>query len=354
LKKSHQGLFVLKEKFLRRPYGTPEPIDATRFPTLKRGASKLCAYGAAAALLLAGRLVVAQATVNAAAPQSPAWQVDAGGHAEFDVASIHRSEPGSFLRPNIVLNAEDTPVPPGGLFVADFPLQIFIEFAWKIMPTHEQEDAMLAHLPRWVATDHFVIRAQFTGNPTKDKVRLMMQSLLADRFKLAVHFEDRNVPVFALVLDMQGMLGPRIRPHAEGPPCGKALALPADRTSPSVPPGGFLAHCGGVQAIEAPGRTVLLGARNITLENLAGYLPDFEDLGRPIVDQTGLSGAWDFSLNWLPDRGGSSPAGPAQFPDAEGPSIFEALKEQLGLKLKPGRASVQILVIDHVEEPSPN
>jgi uncharacterized protein (TIGR03435 family) len=254
----------------------------------------------------------------------------------------------------MVLNAEDTPVPAGGLFVADFPLLIYIEFAWKIMPTHEQEDAMLAHWPRWVATDHFVIRAQFTGNPTKDQVRLMMQSLLADRFKLAVHFEDKDVPVFALVLNQQGMLGPRIRPHADGPPCGKLPAVPADRTSPSVPPGSFVAHCGGVQAIGAQNHTLLLGGRNITLDHLAGYLPDFEDVGRPILDQTGLSGAWDFSLNWLPDRGGSSSAGPIQFPDAEGPSIFEALKDQLGLKLRPTRASIPVLVIDHVEQPSAN
>ena len=254
----------------------------------------------------------------------------------------------------MVLNNEDTPVPPGGLFVADFPLQIYIEFAWKIMPTHEQEEAMLAHLPRWVATDHFVIRAQFSGNPTKDQVRLMMQSLVADRFKLAVHFENRDVPVFALVLDRQGKLGPRIRPHEEGPPCSRALAIPADRASMSIPPGGFLPRCGGVQAIDAPNRTLLLGARNITLENLAGYLPDFEDLGRPIVDQTGLSGTWDFSLNWLPERGGSSPAGPVQPADAEGAPFLEALREQLGLKLKPTKAAIQTLVIDHVEQPSPN
>jgi uncharacterized protein (TIGR03435 family) len=303
-------------------------------------AAFLCTYG----------LVTGQSS----APQVPAWQTDAGGHAEFDVASIHRSEPGAFLKPNMVLNSEDTPVPPGGLFVADFPLQIFIEFAWKIMPSHEQEDAMLARLPRWVATDHFVIRAQFAGNPTKDQIRLMTQSLLADRFRLTVHFEDRDVPVFALVLDRQGKVGPRIRPHNEGPSCSQTLTVPADRTSPSVPPGGFLSQCGRVQAIDGANHTMLVGARNITLDHLAGYLSDFDDQGRPIVDQTGLSGSWDFSLNWLPDRGGSSPAGPVQFPDADGPSLFEALKDQLGLKLEPTKASIPVLVIDHVEQPSAN
>lgn len=285
---------------------------------------------------------------------TPDWQIAAGSHAEFEVASIRLSEPGAFIRPNIVLNAEATPVPSGGLFVADFPLQIFIEFAWKIMPSREQEAAMLAHLPKWVATDRFLIQAKFSGNPTKDQIRLMMQSLLADRFELAVHFENKDTPVFALVLDKQGKLGPRMRSHAEGPPCSDALPVPVDRNSPSVPPGGFLSQCGLVQAIDGPNHTVLVGSRNITLDHLAGYLSDFEDIGRPIVNQTGLSGAWDFSLDWLRDSSGPSTATNGQQTDADGPSFLEALKDQLGLKLKPARASIPTLVIDHVERPSPN
>jgi bla regulator protein blaR1 len=291
--------------------------------------------------------------VAAPASQVPSWQIAAGGHAEFEVASIHRSEPGTFLRPNIVLNNEDTPVPSGGEFVADFPLQIYIEFAYKIMPTHEQEDAMLAHLPKWIAADHFVIRARFAGNPTKDQIRLMMQSVLADRFGLAAHFESKEVPVFALVLDRPGKLGSRMRPHDEGPPCDKAIAVPTDRSSSSVPPGGFLPFCGRVQAIDGPNHTVIIGARAIALDHIAGYLSDFEGQGRPIVDQTGLNGTYDFTLNWLPDQIRLLP--PAREPpDAQGPSFLEALKEQLGLKLKPTRCAVQVLVIDHVEQLSAN
>jgi bla regulator protein blaR1 len=285
--------------------------------------------------------------------QPPAWQTAAGEHMEFEVASIHRSEAGTFLRPNIVLNNEDTPVPSGGEFVANFPLQIFIEFAYKIMPTHEQEEAMLAHLPKWVATDHFVIRARFAGNPTKDQIRLMMQSLLADRFRLAVHFENKEVPVLALVFERPGKLGPRIRPHSEGPPCDKEIAVPADRASSSVPPGEFLPFCGRVQAIDGPNHTVIIGARAIALDHIAGYLSDFESQGRPIVDQTGLNGTFDMTLNWLPERIRLLPAASAPA-DAQGPSFLEALKEQLGLTLKPTRAVVQTLLIDHVEQPSPN
>jgi uncharacterized protein (TIGR03435 family) len=285
---------------------------------------------------------------------TPEWQIAAGSKKEFAVASIRRSEPGTFLRPNMVLNNEDTPVPPGGRFSGDFPLEIYIEFAYKIMPTREQEDAMLAHLPKWVSTDHFVIQAEAEGNPTKDQVRLMMQSLLADRFKLVVHFETKVVPVFGLILDRPGRTGPRIRPHSEGPACDAAIAPAADRSSSSVPPGEFVPSCGRVQAIYGPDHTVVLGARDISLEHLAGYLPDFEDTGRPLVDQTGLGGTFDFSLNWLPESNITPQAGASESIDAQGPSFLTALRDQLGMKLKPAAAPIPLLVVDHVEQLSPN
>jgi bla regulator protein blaR1 len=273
---------------------------------------------------------------------------------EFDVASIRKSEPGTFLRPNMVLNSEDTPVPPGGHFTADFPLEIYIEFAYKIMPTREQEEAMLAHLPRWVSTDHFVIQAEFSGHPNKDQIRLMMQSLLATRFKLVAHFESREMPVLALVMDKPGRLGPKLRPHAQGPPCDADLTISADRSSPSIPPGAFVAACGRVQVFNGPDHTMLLGGRNISIDHLAGYLPDFEDIGRPIVDQTGLEGAFDFSLNWSPEQNRALPVDSDGVDNAQGPPLVGALKEQLGLKLKSTKAPIQILVIDHVEPPTPN
>jgi uncharacterized protein (TIGR03435 family) len=304
-------------------------------------------------LLFCVAMVIQPAQGQTAQPHpTPDWQTAAGGTRTFEVASIRLAEPGGFIRPNIVLNNEDTPVPPSGRILADFPLEIYIEFAYKIMPTHEHEEAMLAHLPKWVAADHYVIQARAEGNPTKDQVRLMMQSLLADRFKLAVHFETRIVPVLALVLDKPGKIGPGLRSHADGPACDTRLAVPADRSARSVIPCGFMPVCGRVQALGAPNHTILLGARNISLEHLAGYLPDFEDVGRPLVDKTGLSGTFDFSLDWLPEQRGTQAQGAQQ--QSDGPSFLEALKEQLGLRLKPGKAPVEVLVIDHVEKSSPN
>ena len=300
---------------------------------------------------------IAQTVASQSQPapsELPAWQTAAGTKLEFDVASIKLSKPGTFLRPSMILNSEETGAPRGGLFIADFPLVIYIEFAYKIMPTREQEEAMFAHLPKWASTDRFVIEARASGHPTKDQIRLMMQSLLADRFKLAVHFETREMPVLALVMNKPGKLGPGLRPHAQGPPCGTRLTISSDRTSPAVPPGGFISACGRVRMINGPNHTVLLGGRNISIDHLAGYLPDFEDMGRPIVDETGLRGTFDFSLNWLPERDEASPAGNSGLEDAQGPPLVEAIKEQLGLKLKPARAPVQVLVIDHVERPTPN
>jgi uncharacterized protein (TIGR03435 family) len=201
-----------------------------------------------------------------------------------------------------------------------------------------------------------VIEAKADGNPTKDQMRLMMQSLLADRFKLAVHFETQEQPVLALVPIKEGKTGPRLRPHAEGLACDAKWTAPADRTAASVPPGGFMPTCGDVAVIFGPNHTFILGARNVTLHFIAANLstiPAVADFGRPVVDQTGLTGTYDVSLNWLPDRS-ENPSGVTEPLDAQEPFFEESLKDQLGLKLKPTKARIQTLVIDHVEQLSPN
>ncbi len=276
----------------------------------------------------------------------------------FEVASIRLGDPGKFMPPTIDMGLDNTSIPPDGYFRADFPLPVYIEFAYKILLTHEQEAAMVAHLPKWVGTQPFVIEAKApTADVTKDQMRLMMQSLLADRFKLAVHFETQDQPVLALVLAKPGGPGPRLRPHAQGLACDGKWTLPPDRASSTVPPGGFLPSCGTVQAIfNGANHTIVLGARNVPVQSIAAYfavIPPVMHFGRPVVDQTGLAGMYDFSLNWLPDRSGPAPAASEPL-DAEGPSFDEALKEQLGLKLKSTHASARTIVVDHVEQPSPN
>jgi uncharacterized protein (TIGR03435 family) len=310
--------------------------------------------GAAGLIAIAVSVVFGLAQVR---QEMPDWQKAAGGKMEFEVAAIKPAEPGKRIEQNIALNIDNEPVPPGGRLVVQGTLSDLIEFAYKLMPTREQEQTMLSHVPKWVASDNFVIEAKAAGNPTKDQMRLMMQSLLADRFKLALHFETREAPVLALVLDKPGKTGPRLRPHADGLPCDAKWTPPPDLTSPSVAPGGFLPVCGRVQAIDAPNHTAILGARNVTIQHLADYLgnlPPVSDFGRPVVDETGLSGTFDFSLNVTPVRNSTSAPGTESQLDAGGPTFEEALKEQLGLKLRPTKAPIQVLVIDHVEQPSPN
>jgi bla regulator protein BlaR1 len=289
--------------------------------------------------------------------EMPEWQKSAGGKMEFEVAAIKPAEPGKRIEANIALNIDNEPAPPGGRLVVQGSLSDLIGFAYKSMATREQEQATLSHLPKWVASDEFVIEAKADGNPTKDQMRLMMQSLLADRFKVALHFEKRDESVLALLLDKPGKTGPRLRPHAEGLPCDAKWTSPPDPSSPSVAPGGFMPICGPVRAIDGPNNAAILGARDVTIQHLAYYLgtiPPVSEFGRPVVDETGLSGTFDFSMSvTLVPRGASAPGTEAQ-PDTGGSTFEEAMKEQLGLKLKPTRAAIQVLVIDHVERPSPN
>jgi uncharacterized protein (TIGR03435 family) len=274
---------------------------------------------------------------------------------EFEVATIKPGEPGKFIPPSFGLNIDDGPIPPGGHFIADFTLPVYIEFAYKLFLTPEQTDAMLAHLPAWVRSQAFVIEAKAsTADPTKDQMRVMIQALLADPFKLAIHFETKESPVLALVLAKPNALGPRIRPHAQGLACDAKWTAPPDPAAPTVPPGGWLPMCGGVAGRNAPDHTVLFGARDIPMDHIALYLPSLYKLGRPVVDQTGVTGTFDFSLQWEPDKNGPLSFLSGSTDDLEGTPFLDALKEQLGLKLKPAKAAIPVLVIDHVEEPSPN
>ncbi len=282
----------------------------------------------------------------------PHWQQNAGSAMEFEVASIRPGDPNKFIPPNFALDTGDGPVPPGGRFSADFPLSVYITFAYKLWLTREQMDAMLAHQPKWVATDPFVIEARAPGNPTKDQMRLMVRSLIADRFKLVVHMESQDVPVFAMVLAKPGQLGPKLLQHDKGPPCDAPMQ-PTQGGSTAMAPNVFPAGC-ELYAMMTRDHTILLGSRNTTMAQVGDALPGPGRLGRPVVDQTGLGGKFDFTLQWTPESDSPQANGTDAQLDLAGPSFLEALKDQLGLKLRPTKAPVRILVIDHVERPTEN
>lgn len=291
------------------------------------------------------------------------WQKAAGGRMAFDVASIRLTAPNTHPRSNISLDVFDHYVPTRGLFSVDATLEAFTEFAYKLYLAPEQREALLTKMPKSLTSQRFTINARAGGDPTKDQYRLMMQSLLADRFNLAVHFEQRNVPVLALVLVKPGKLGPYLRAHADAPLCNNVGSVMDAIPSPaSGIPGGW--NAGWPYACDWPlfmtrsNHLVLWGLRNSTITYLGAGLADMppRDLGRPVVDGTGLTGTFDFVLEWewIPASNGAAPAAADAKPDLHGPTLEDAVEKQLGLRLKPTEAPVDFLVIDHVEMPSEN
>ena len=282
------------------------------------------------------------AALWAQADRVPEWQTKAGGKMEFEVASV-RLDKGPFQPPSFALSADDWFREPNGRFHADFSLTTYIEFAYKVWPTREEERVMLAGLPDWVKADRYAIEATAPLHATKDQYRLMMQALLAERFQLKLHVENKEMPVLAMTLEKPGKTGPKLIPHEQGPAC-------------DAPPTAdvFPAFCYGFMATMPKDGMARFGSRGSPMELIGKFLGSTGamsgEIGRPVVDQTGLSGRWDFSLEV------ASPFD-KKAPDAEqstGPTVMEGVQEQLGLRLKPAKAVIPVTVIDHVERPSEN
>lgn len=185
----------------------------------------------------------------------------------------------------------------------------------------------------------------------------MMQSLLADRFKLAIHFETQEAPVFALTLVKPGKTGPKLRPHSEGPPCPDSYVLAPPSSFDVFPP-----SCGYAQGSLRNGMR-LVGSRNTTMPLLADAIYSYGSLAgemdKPVVDKTGLDGTFDFKLEYTPGendqfRGLGPPNPDAPPPSSEGTPFLNAMREQLGLKLVQAKGPIKMIVIDHVERPSSN
>jgi uncharacterized protein (TIGR03435 family) len=291
----------------------------------------------------------------------PEWQKKAGGKAKFDVASVKPNKSsnedlhqlaggfaGADAHTNIAMAGDDRPAT-GGLFSAtNYPLGTYIAFAYKL--NAYQTQFMVSHLPKWTTAERFDIEAHARPDATKDQIRLMMQSLLEDRFQLAVHFENRQGPVLALVLVKPGKTGPMLAPHSEDHPCTETAPLPGVAPTPPAKDG-FPSICGTTSVKLVSGR-MNVKSPNISIGQIASYLLVMGNLDRTLLNQTGLSGNFDFSMEFTPEFNGPPPQNFQ--PDSSGPTFLEALKDQLGLKLVPQTGPVDVLVIDHVVEPSPN
>ena len=283
----------------------------------------------------------------------PDWEVAAGAKMEFDVASVKQDTAAlspQTVHSNVPLGPQDLFSPTGGFFSsANFPLTAYLTFAYKLTPNQFQ--TVITQLPKWANENRYDIEARAGGNPTKDQYRLMVQALLADRFKLVVHYETKQTAVLALVLDKPGKLGPKIRPHPDDSACSTAVPTargPVPRTAD-----GFPEPCGALAAwpSSTPGRTVA-GARNVPMSMLADTFsaPQISGADKPVVDRTGLTGRYDFLIEFSPQV----PPGANFQPDPNGPTFLEALKEQLGFKFEQQTGPVDVIVVDHVEQPSEN
>ena len=263
----------------------------------------------------------------------------------FDVASVKLNKSGlpgrggDAFRANVPLDPGPSYFPNGGLYSsANVTLSSYIAFAYDLDAI--QLRYAMPGLPAWV-NERFDVEARAgSNNPTKDQMRLMMQSLLADRFKLALHAETRQIPFYALVLAVPGKTGPQLQPHVEDPPCADGNAPPSVAvTNANKSPildgiGRPFTLCGELQVLSVTGHPRAI-ARGLSLPVLASYVASFAQLDRLAVDRTGLSGTFDVTLDFVlpPEQTRQSSNADPSDPAAP-PSIITALKEQLGAQAR--------------------
>jgi uncharacterized protein (TIGR03435 family) len=240
---------------------------------------------------------------------------------QFEVASIKPNRSGD-------VRTSATPYPEGRLTVENNSLKQLVRWAFGV------KDFQLAGGPSWFDADRYDIIAKAEGPASREQLMRMLQSLLVDRFQVRFHKETKQMPVFDLVVAKKGQLGPNIATHIAG--TGTPQLYPI-----LGPPG----HMTGSDA---------------TMPQLAASLSGTTG-DRLVLDRTGLTGSYDFTLVWTPERILFPPGVPPEVlenmpnrPPADGPSLSTALQEQLGLKLESGRGPVEIIVIDGAEKPSEN
>jgi uncharacterized protein (TIGR03435 family) len=169
--------------------------------------------------------------------------------------------------------------------------------------------------------------------------------MLADRFKLAAHHETRDMPIYALVIASDK--APRLRRSQVDQAACEARRAAIQRREPVPPPvPGAIPICGTGRT--NPGTITAVG---FPIESLSSSLGRFVD--RVVTNNTSLTGLWDFELTWTPEQLPQLTVGaPSINVDPNGPSIFTALQEQLGLKLDSRKGPVDVVVVDHVERPT--
>jgi bla regulator protein blaR1 len=296
-------------------------------------------------VLFALPATVGTRTESALEAQTPAA---AAPDPTFVVASVKANKSGEgFIRFGLL---------PGGSFTAqNVPVRELIRFAYGY------QNFQVEGGPGWINADRFDVTAKAEGELPQmgpgqiGPVNLMMRALLADRFKLVARNETKEMPIYSLVLARQDRkLGPKIELSTTD--CA-ALFGARRGGAPGPPPGppapGERPQCGMFMGFGN------IGAGDTTLANLAQMLS--VRVNRIVVDKTGLEGKYSFTLEFAPEQlppagGPTPPPGAPPLPafDANAPSLFTALQEQLGLKLESARGPVEMLIIESIEQPTPD
>lgn len=274
---------------------------------------------ACSALSSAFTFAAAVVTLNGQAP-SPVASM------KFEVASVKRLQTNA---DSVSLGAK----PLGTYYTVSGPLQTFLQTAYQVPPNRQIGG------PDWLRTDTYSINAKVPdGVPnTPENVRIMLRALLAERFMLTVHDEQREMPIYALVKDRK--LGPKIQPST----CTAQLS--AERAAVPPNPAGVKwerdPRCGQVQSANRGGaRLISVGGFPIgTLVDALQYQVD-----RLVVNRTELTGTYVIELIYAPSQPG------VEMPDL--PPLTTAIRDQLGLKLEATRAPARVLVVDRVERPT--
>jgi uncharacterized protein (TIGR03435 family) len=306
------------------------------FAKIFRSACATTAVFAAAIVagILIGPLIRAQSSSGQQATGTP--------RPSFEVASIKPDISGSR---NVMFSGDA-----GRYTASNVTVKGLIKLSYNV------NDFQISGGPAWISSERFDIDAKVPDSLAAQLQKLprarqsgekmlMVQSLLSDRFKLAVTHETKELPIYAL---MVGKGGAKLT-EASPPDTGGNLAptSPPASGGPMTPlPGGFFLTTDGTGRFS-------FTMKAAPLDNLVGVLTG--QLGRMILDQTALKGTYDATLQWTSETGlqGESPSG-ADAPDVAGTSIFTAIQDQLGLKLESTKGPVDTFVIDHIEEPSPN
>jgi uncharacterized protein (TIGR03435 family) len=302
-----------------------------------------------AAVMLLGILVVPprvpaqSAALDAQTASQPAQPGSASERPAFEVASIKVNHSGA----DFVITR---PVP-GRYAATNITARMLINFAYNV------KSAQVSGGPSWISTDRFDIDAKeedsiaqqlqkMSRDQANDQIRLMVQSLLADRFGLVVSRPTKEMPIYALVVARGGakLAESALPPLPKGFSTGPAQMPSAPPTKPSDVPQGAM--------MQGPGHLLANGVSVAALASMLSAQPEFSD--RVMVDQTGLTGKYDMLLQWTPENLGPmmNPNEPA--PDPNAPSLFAALEEQLGLHVESTKGPVEMLVIEQISEPSEN